>query len=154
MNQKLDLQNLKLKAANYCAYQERSVLEVKQKLNKLGANQAQVIQIVDELIAEGFIDEARFAHVYANGKFRQNKWGKLKIACALKKKGINENLIEEATGGIDENIYLDTLRKLVEKKNTIIKDDTPWVRKNKIAQSVTLKGFEAELVLSVINDVL
>lgn len=154
MNQKLDMQNLKLKAANYCAYQERSVLEVKQKLKTLGANQLQVSQIVDELIDEGFIDEVRFAHVYAKGKFRQNKWGKLKIAYALQQKGINKNLIEEAIDGIDEKIYLDTVRTLVEKKNSEIKDDDPWVRKNKIAQSVTLKGFEAELVLAVINDVL
>jgi len=154
INKKIDLQHLKLKAANFCAYQERSVLEVKQKLQKLGANQAQTTQVIDDLVNEGFIDESRFARVYANGKLAQNKWGKHKIAHALQQKGINKTLVDEALAGLDEKKYLHTLSKLIEKKNREVKETDLWIRKNKIAQSVSLKGFEADLIFQEIDEML
>lgn len=154
LNQQLDLQELKQKAASFCAYQERSTLEAKQKLQKLGANQEQISIILDFLLDEGFVDETRFARVYANGKFKQNKWGRIKIAHALQQKGISKSLIEESLNCLDNDSYLQTIKKLVEKKNKEVKEKDLWVRKNKIAQSVSLKGYESDLVFQVIDETL
>ena len=66
----LSAKDAKVKAGDYCAYQERSQQEVRDKLYQYGLHQNEVEQIISELITEGFINEERFAIQYAGGHFR------------------------------------------------------------------------------------
>ncbi len=59
------------KAGHYCAYQERSQQEVRDKLYEWGLWPAAVENIIVKLIGEGFLNEERFAKAYTTGKFRQ-----------------------------------------------------------------------------------
>ncbi len=154
INKKLDYYHLKLKAANYCAYQDRSPMEVYNKLMQQGANVDTANAIINELKNENFIDEQRFAEAYTRGKFNNNNWGKVKISYALQQKGIAPDLIADALSTIDDQAYLETIKKLVKQKNGQIKLSDNWIRKNKIAQYVSNKGFEANLVLPIINETL
>ncbi len=56
------------KAANYCAYQERSQQEVQDKLYEWGLWASAVENIISQLIGENFLNEERFAKAYANKK--------------------------------------------------------------------------------------
>jgi len=154
INKKLDYHQLKIKAANYCAYQDRSSMEVYNKLKLIGASVDTANAIIRELIKENFIDEKRFAEAYARGKFNNNHWGKVKIGYALQQKGIAPDLVADALHAIDDESYVKTIKKLVQNKSNQLKLTDDWIRKNKIAQYVSNKGFEANLVLQVINDIL
>ena len=79
-----------LKATAYCAYQERSQMEVRNKLNELCVRNDAAEEIIAKLIQDNFINEERFACVYAGGKFRIKKWGRNKIRQALKSKGVSD----------------------------------------------------------------
>lgn len=59
-----------LKASSFCAYQERTQNEVRDKLYGLGANKDAIEEIISDLIVEKFINEERFAKAFAGGKFR------------------------------------------------------------------------------------
>ena len=72
------------KAYKFCAYQERSQQEVRLKLKSFLITDDEVENIIVNLIENNFINEERFAIAFAGGKFRINKWGKLKIKAALK----------------------------------------------------------------------
>ena len=74
----------KLKAADYCSYQERSQQEVRNKLYTYGLHKDDVEDILTDLVLEGFINEERFSTAYVGGKFRMKKWGRLKIIQGLK----------------------------------------------------------------------
>src|SRR5690606_6510429 len=77
------------KIERYCAYQERSQKEVRNKLYELGLkNSADVEELISELIQSNFINEERFARAYTLGKFRMKLWGRIKISQGLKQKGI------------------------------------------------------------------
>ncbi|MEQ8925876.1 MAG: RecX family transcriptional regulator, partial [Fulvivirga sp.] len=80
---KLSPKEAKLKAADYCAYQERSQQQVRDKLYTYGLYSEDVERILSELITENFINEERFAIAYAGGKFRVKKWGRNKILQGL-----------------------------------------------------------------------
>ncbi len=68
-------QQSKTKAARYCAYQERTQQEVRDKLYSYGLYTDMVEEVLTELIMEGFVSEERYAQAYCRGKFMSNKWG-------------------------------------------------------------------------------
>ena len=76
------------KALKYCAYQERSQQEVRDKLYSWGLHRNEVENIIVDLISEGYLKEERFAIAFSGGKFRMKKWGKIKIKLALKAKKV------------------------------------------------------------------
>src|ERR1700740_1004357 len=85
-----------IKISAFCAYQERTQKEVRDKLYAFELNKDTAEAIIVKLIEENFINEERFAKVYAGGKFRIKKWGRRKIEEALKQKEISDYCIRQA----------------------------------------------------------
>src|SRR4051812_46425387 len=102
-----------LKAQKYCAYQERSQQEVRDKVYSWGLHRNEVESIISELIVSGYLKEERFAVAFAGGKFRIKGWGKIKIKQALKLKSVPEKVINIALNEIDDRDYKKTLKKLI-----------------------------------------
>ena len=148
----IDKKQALLKAEHFCAYQERSQQEVRDKLYELGLWGNDVEETISELIQNNFINEERFAFAYALGKFRMKKWGKIKIKQGLKLKRVPEKLIVNALKQIDPEDYYETLRTLLEKKETVLTEKNPIKRKFKLIQYLTGKGFEKDLIISALNN--
>src|SRR5262245_41021825 len=99
------------KAKQYCAYQERSHSEVKEKLYNYGLQKKEVDELLSKLIEENYLNEERFAIQYAGGKFRMKQWGRVKIKYALKQKQVSEYCIKKAIASIPEGDYMKTFEK-------------------------------------------
>lgn len=140
------------KIRRYCAYQERSHREVREKLFSLGLYARDVDEIVSELITEGFLNEERFARAFAGGKFRIKKWGRLKIIQGLEMKGVSPNCIRLGLQEIENDDYLATLRDLLTKYDDKLTDDNLYMRRDRLYKYAVQKGYEAELVWEVIRD--
>ncbi|HEX2608369.1 MAG TPA: regulatory protein RecX [Flavisolibacter sp.] len=140
------------KLKQYCAYQERSHSEVQQKLWDLGVSRSDHDEILSTLIEEDYLNEERFARMFAGGKFRMKDWGRKKIYYALKEKKVSEYNIKKAMKEIDEDVYLKTLHSLAEKKYALLKDDQYLVRKKKVADYLMQKGYEYNLVQQVLAE--
>ncbi|MCX6291396.1 MAG: RecX family transcriptional regulator [Bacteroidetes bacterium] len=147
----IDPQKAFLKAQKYCAYQERSQQEVRDKLYSYGLHRKEVENILTELILQGFLKEERFAHAFAGGKFRMKGWGRIKIKLALKQKNVSEILIRQALKAIDERDYRKMLLKILDEKSKNTTEKNPLKRKYKLAQYAISRGFEPELVWEIIN---
>ena len=146
-NQEKDLvRDAKIKAARFCAYQERAPSEVKTKLVRYGLNADQLDQAMNELLSEGFIDEHRFASAYALGKLRLKKWGKLKIKKGLEHYEIHPQCIVEVLGALPSDDYNQTMINLIEKKRQGLRVSNPYIKNHKIAGFLMSKGFEPDLV--------
>jgi regulatory protein len=139
------------KLKQYCAYQERSHSEVKQKLWDLGVRSAEHDDIISALIEEDYLNEERFAIQYAGGKFRMKNWGRKKIYYGLKEKKVSEYCIKKALKEIDEEAYLKTVTNLAEKKYESLKDEQYLVRKKKTIDYLLQKGYEPELVNKIVS---
>ena len=68
--QRLTPSQARQKIKYYCAYQERSHREVKNKLYGFGLFKNDVEEILSELISEDYLNEERFARQFAGSKFR------------------------------------------------------------------------------------
>jgi len=145
-------QQAKAKAAKYCAYQERTQQDVRDKLYQYGLYSDDVEEVLAELIGEGFINEERFAQAYSRGKFSQNKWGRIKIEMGLKQKGISPYCIRKGMKEIDEEDYLQLLTDLCTRKWQSLEGEPNYQRKNKTARYLMGKGYETDLVWKVVGE--
>ncbi|MBL6963360.1 MAG: RecX family transcriptional regulator [Bacteroidetes bacterium] len=140
------------KLMKYCAYQERCHQEVKNKLFDWGFKGEDIDDILVRLIDEDFINEERFARAFCRGKFRQKKWGRLKIIQGLKEKGISANLVKLALLEIEEDRYRANLKYLIQKKSSLLKEKDSYKRNHKLANYAISKGYEVDLVWDEIRN--
>ena len=135
-----------LKAQKYCAYQERSHSEVRNKLFEWNQKPNEAEEIISALIERDFLNEERFARLFAGGKFRMKQWGRNKITYELKAKGVSDYCIERGLSEIDGRDYLNTLKKLVAKKKKQVKGENGFQKNAAIAKYLVGKGYEPDLV--------
>ncbi|WP_028786113.1 regulatory protein RecX [Terrimonas ferruginea] len=141
------------KLKQYCAYQERSHSEVRDKLYQLGVWKRDHDEIIGTLIEEDYLNEERFAIAYAGGKYRMKQWGRVKIRYALKQKEVSEYLIKKALKQIDEDEYRILLQKIATERYASLKGEQYLVRKKKTLDYLIQRGFEHELIHPVVEKI-
>ncbi len=142
------------KIKQYCAYQERCHKEVKEKLYSFGLHKTDVEYIISKLIEEDYLNEERFAILYAGSKFRLKHWGKIKIKQALKEKFVSEYCIKKALSKIDPEDYEQTLRKLAEEKLRGLKGErNVFIKKRKLQDFLLQKGYGYEEIKEFVKNV-
>jgi regulatory protein len=139
------------KASQWCASEEQCLWDVQRKLTRLGYSASGISHILQRLAAEDFVNEKRYALAFARGKFNLFKWGKNKIAAALRMKRIPEPFIRIALERIDPEVYLECLNTLLHKKKRELGNETPLVMKQKLLRFALQKGYEAELVFTLLQ---
>ncbi len=143
------------KAKHYCAYQERCHTEVKEKLYTFGLSTHEVDLAISQLIEENYLNEERFAILYAGGHFRTKNWGRVKIRYELKKKQVSDYCIKKALVEIEEADYSITLRKLaVSKLNTLKQANNHYARRRQLQEYLRSKGFESDLINNLLAELL
>lgn len=141
------------KAKHYCAYQERCHSEVKEKLYNFGLRKHDVEILISQLIEEDYLNEERFAILFAGSKFRTKQWGRVKIKYELKQKQIGDYIIKKAMKEIDETDYLKTLQKLANQKWSSLKAEQHINRQVKTQSYLMQKGYEADMVSKVLQQI-
>ncbi len=140
------------KMAKYCAYQERCQFEVRQKLFGTGFSEEETNNIICDLIEQNFIDEERFAKTFTRGKFRQKKWGRLKIKQHLKQKQISEYCINKGLQEITTKEYHEKLELVISKKSSNLIEENEFIKKQKVAKYALSRGFESNLIWEILGD--
>ncbi len=140
------------KMKNWCAYQERSQFEVRNKLFEYGIFNEEAENIIIQLIQENFLNEERFAIAFARGKFRIKRWGKIKIKLELKQHKVSEYCINKALKQIDGNEYFATLEKIIEKKIKEIKEPNKIKKQYKIIKYAMSRGYEQDIIMDAIKN--
>ncbi len=139
------------KLRHYCAYQERCHKEVKDKLYSMQMIPDAVEQITGTLVAENYLNESRFAQQFAHGKFSIKHWGKLRITRELKARAISDYDIRKALLTIDEQAYLEKISSISSKKWQQLAGNSLQVRKQKLYQYLTYRGWETHLIYAEID---
>ncbi|MEY3270684.1 MAG: hypothetical protein RIS89_786 [Bacteroidota bacterium] len=138
-----DLTQMLQKSEAFCAYQERSSFEVIEKLKRMGAEDGEILQVLNALIDARFLDDERFAKAYAVGKLRIKHWGVNKIKQGLQLKRIDRELIAQAIAAMyDEENYIGILQQVAQRKwQELHKEKDPWMRKQKLFRFLASRGF-------------
>ncbi len=140
-----------LKISNYCAYQERSHKEVRNKLYEYGLRQNDVEEVISRLITDGYLNEERFAKAFAGGKFRIKKWGRNKIVHELEMLGVTPRCIRTGLQSIDDLDYRKTLKELLKKKLAQTTESNEFKKRDKVARFAIAKGYEPDAVWQILK---
>ena len=140
------------KMAKYCAYQERCVKDVRDKLKTFDIPQKEKDEILDYLLDNRFVNDERFAKSFVRGKINQSGWGVNKIRFHLIQKGIDKEIIDEALGQTDEEAYRQRLIDILKTKSKTVKAANDFEKKRKLAAYAMQKGFEGNLVWDILKD--
>lgn len=142
------------KMRRWCAMQERCIVEVRIHSRAVGVSETNTEKIIAQLSEEGFIDEERYAKLYAGGKFRNKKWGRARIIGELKARQIPDELIRTGLSEIDEEEYRNRIIGMVEHKIAITDTTNKLLFKHRLSKSAIAKGYEPELVSDIIDELM
>lgn len=146
------LEEAKRKLERYCAYQERCHADVREKLKGMRMIPQAVDEVITHLIEHDFLNEERFARLYARSKHRQKSWGRVRIKRELQARDISHFNIRAAMKEIPESGYLETLDELARKKLNQLEGESFLKKKRKLADYLLYRGWENELVYSKVHE--
>ena len=134
---------------HYCARREHSLHEAVTKLEQIGATPSQIETITAKLIQHSFINNERFALLYARSKLRQNQWGRYKIRQGLQKHQIDRATQSKALQSLDEEEYIQVLNSLFLKKTKAMGKIDTFAKKQKLQSYLAQCGFENQLIIEI-----
>ncbi|MDR0790593.1 MAG: RecX family transcriptional regulator [Bacteroidales bacterium] len=138
-------------AADYCSREERYQKQVEAKLIAWGLGYEQSQQVIAELITSNYLSEERYAKLFVVSKLRQNKWGRIKIRNGLKEKYISEQCIRRALDEIEDLEYRNICCSLCKRKLQELNSETSPLKEQKLYRYMFAKGFEFDLVKSIVK---
>lgn len=141
-----------IKARYYCANQERCRFDVKRKLHDWKVDGQYVEEIINRLENESFLSEQRFASLLVKSKINQNKWGRMKIRAELARRQIPTEIIDDALMEADEEVLMDNLSRLAEKKMIELNRKRAENKSGKLKAFLYSRGYEAEMIFKYINN--
>jgi regulatory protein len=134
--------------ARYCAYQERCISEIKQKMHALLVDESDQAAYLSWLTENNYLNESRFVELFVRSKFNQKHWGRNKIMFELKKRGIRESMLINAWNGIEDTDYVGQLVKILQKKKAELKLGTAQQKYQKCYAFALSKGYESSLIVA------
>jgi len=141
------------KAMALCAGREYCSDDIRSKLGSWGISSDDAGKILETLVKEKFLDDRRYAEAFVKDKYRQNKWGRIKITSMLRMKNIPGDIIDSALKAIDEDEYRQTVREIVMSHRSSIKAKNKYDLKGKLMRFGLSKGFESNLLYDLMDDI-
>ena len=132
------------KAEKYCAYQERSQQEVRRRLHAWKVAGSDAEAVIAELIAGNFLSDARYAAAFVSGRYRIKRWGRLKIAAALRLDGLSDRCIQSAFEETDFSDYQETIGRVADGWLRCHRDAPSETVRLKLRAYLFSRGFEVE----------
>ncbi|MCH7954918.1 MAG: regulatory protein RecX [Candidatus Marinimicrobia bacterium] len=101
----------------YLGYRDRSVKEMRLKLNQKGYPEEIIEMVLGILTKANLLNDERFAIAFSRSKIEGKSWGPEKIRSELYTKGIEKELLERVIRDIyEEYSQFDLVRKLLTKR--------------------------------------
>lgn len=143
------------RAAALCSRSEKCLSDIRKKLFTWGLAESHHQKLLDYLVDQKYIDEERFTRFFVRDKFRFNQWGRIKIRYHLDAKRIPDQIIESILDvEINPVEYKDLALNLTKAKVKTIKAENDFERKGKVMRFLAGKGFEPDIIISVVDQII
>jgi len=146
--------DVKTKAYQLLARRSHSVLELRMKLLKKQFDKEIVSATLNSLLENHYLDDKKFAFLFADEKIRKKNYSVNKVKAELFKRGISKPIINEIIEKYqDDEIILKNIRNLSDKKILFLqhKYSDEQVIKQKTFEYLSRKGFEAEKIKAILK---
>ncbi len=141
-------ERIKERAYRILRYRNRSIAEMKNRLQRLGYESEVVAEVVNELVREGVLDDQRFVRDFVSDYTNLRPRGNYFILQELRKKGIDEERIKGVIETRDEKMLINNLIR-TKFKDLDIKNPKD---RAKVIRRLISRGFTPSLVYEVLND--
>jgi len=145
------IEEAKAKMEYFCAYQERCHKEVRERLLNMRMIPEAIDVILVFLIEHNYLNEERFAVQFAQGKFRIKNWGKQRIRRELQFREVSKHNIDNALKHISDEVYLQALEALTEKRIEQVRETNYLKKKKKVCDYLLYRGWEPHLVYEMVG---
>lgn len=138
---------------NMAARAERSSGDALRLMKRWGVDDNDAQRVLQRLIAERFIDDSRYAAAFVREKINLSGWGSYKIVAALRRKGVDNRIIENALSQYDSVDMGERLQGLLEKKIKTVKyRDTSDLRA-KLFRFAASRGYDYSTAMQAVDRV-
>ncbi len=135
-------------AYRYLNQRERTVQELRRLLSGRDLDPSAIDAVVDELTEAGYLDDARYARLFAEDKRRLEQWGSGRIRSALLARGVGRDVVEAALADEPGEELSQALALLEQRFPTPPQEQ----RDRKRALGVLLRrGYEPELAMDALS---
>lgn len=132
--------------AGQCSKKEYCSRDIQEKLKKWEIGEQDSAGIMKFLYQHKFIDDSRFARIYAEDKFKFNHWGKQKIISMLRQKGIPSDIISGALEVLDTHHYDEGCLEILKQKLRTLPSDDPYKIKARLIRFALGRGFDYDTI--------
>lgn len=138
---------------NMAARAERSSGDALRLMKRWGVDDNDAQRVLQRLIAERFIDDSRYAAAFVREKINLSGWGSYKIVAALRRKGVDNRIIENALSQYGSVDMEERLQGLLEKKIKTVKyRDTSDLRA-KLFRFAASRGYDYSTAMQAVDRV-
>lgn len=132
---------------------ERSSGDALRLMKRWGVDDNDAQRVLQRLIAERFIDDSRYAAAFVREKINLSGWGSYKIVAALRRKGVDNRIIENALSQYGSVDMEERLQGLLEKKIKTVKyRDTSDLRA-KLFRFAASRGYDYSTAMQAVDRV-
>ncbi|MBQ2172145.1 MAG: RecX family transcriptional regulator [Bacteroidales bacterium] len=101
-------------------------------------------KVVEQLVADKYVDDARYASAFAREKASLQGWGPVKIRFQLRAKGVSDQVIAAALEEVEPDRAADKLERLLAAKARTLQGDPQF--RLKLIKFGLSRGYEYEAV--------
>ena len=130
-------------ALRFISYRMRSVSEVRQNLKKKAYEPPIIDEAVEQLQAQGWLDDVAFAAYWVEQRETFKPRGRIAIAIELQQKGVEREIIDQALDGLDEE---EAARQAALKKGRSLSHLPQELFEKKLGQFLQRRGFGYYLI--------
>ncbi len=140
------------KLAARCSTKECCISEVREKLHNWNIHRIDEDLIIEQLLKDKYIDENRYCQAFIRDQFRFSGWGRIKINYTLRQKLIDPLTISQSMAVIDEEEYIESLRKILRGKSRGLKAIPTHVQSEKLMRFAISRGFEIDIIKQCLKE--
>ena len=131
------------KLAALCARAEYCTGDMEDKMRRWGRSGDDIKENISYLVANKYVDNARYCQAFVNDKIAYNHWGR-KIEQALWMKRVPESVSAPILDAVPEEDYINVLKPLIASKSATVKAESDYERQMKLMKFALGRGFSID----------
>lgn len=135
------------------SYRDRTEYEIKTRLFDKGFHAGTIREVLEFLKSRNLIDDKSFAGKWVDNIFTSRPMGRMRVEHELKKRRINEDIIQEVC---DKRLGQDTeyelARKAAEKKLNSLKSYPGEIARKRLFSFLRNRGFDFEIIRDLMKE--
>jgi len=144
------------KALDLLAVRARSGRDLRVRLRRAGAPDAEITWAIERLVRQGFLDDAAYARQVARAKVLGGGVSRRKVVTELRRRGVSAETAGEAIEATLSEVDLDeegAALQAAQKRMRALSSLEPAVQRQRLYAYLARRGFESDIVRRVIAQV-